>query len=73
MLVGRCSSELSGQGIHPAQTGSLLSGAHISKGPIIHSGIGVDQMIANRVGEDTPQSSIVLAGGLGQWTAAKPL
>ena len=52
---------LTGQGIHPAQTGSLLSGAHISKGAIIHSGISVDQMIANRVGADTPQSSIVLA------------
>src|SRR5580700_5409652 len=52
---------LTGQGIHPAQTGSLLSGAHISKGAIIHSGISVDQMIANKVGEDTPQSSIVLA------------
>ena len=52
---------LTGQGIHPAQTGSLLSGAHISKGAIIHSGISVDQMIANRVGQDTPQSSIVLA------------
>src|SRR5882724_9442902 len=52
---------LTGQGIHPAQTGSLLSGAHISKGAIIHSGISVDQMITSRVGEDTPQSSIVLA------------
>lgn len=52
---------LTGQGIHPAQTGSLLSGAHISKGAIIHSGISVDQMIANRVGDQTPQSSIVLA------------
>src|SRR6202161_4472966 len=52
---------LTGQGIHPAQTGSLLSGAHISKGAIIHSGISIDQMIANHVGEDTPQSSIVLA------------
>src|SRR6202453_3817465 len=52
---------LTGQGIHPGQTGSLLSGAHISKGAIIHSGISVDQMIANRVSQDTPQSSIVLA------------
>src|ERR1700691_2219511 len=52
---------LTGQGIHPAQTGSLLSGAHISKGAIIHSGISVDQMIANHVGDDTPQSSMVLA------------
>src|SRR5882724_5347872 len=52
---------LTGQGIHPGQTGSLLSGAHIAKGAVIHSGISVDQMIASRVGEDTPQSSIVLA------------
>src|ERR1700729_794689 len=52
---------LTGQGIHPGQTGSLLSGAHISKGAIIHSGISVDQMIANHVGQDTPQSSIVLS------------
>ena len=52
---------LMGQGIHPGQTGSLLSGARIAKGAVIHSGISVDQMIASRIGEDTPQSSIVLA------------
>jgi hypothetical protein len=52
---------LTGQGIHPGQTGSLLSGAHITKGAIIHSGVSVDQTIANRVGDETPQSSIVLA------------
>jgi Protein of unknown function (DUF1552) len=50
-----------GQGIHPAQTGGLLSGAHIQKGAIIRSGISVDQLIADRVGQDTPLSSIVLA------------
>src|SRR4051794_10372000 len=50
-----------GQGIHPAQTGALLSGAHIQKGAIIKAGITVDQMIANKVGQDTPQQSIVLA------------
>jgi uncharacterized protein DUF1552 len=52
---------LTGQGIHPGQTGSLLSGAHISKGAIIHSGVSIDQMIAIHVGEETPQSSLVLA------------
>jgi hypothetical protein len=50
-----------GQGIHPAQTGSLLSGATIQRGAIIKAGITVDQVIANRTGQDTPQSSIVLA------------
>lgn len=61
VIDGLFNKAATGQGIHPAQTGSLLSGARISKGAIIHSGISVDQMIANRVGEDTPQSSIVLA------------
>jgi hypothetical protein len=50
-----------GHGIHPAQTGCLLSGAEIQKGAIIKAGITVDQMIANRVGQDTAQPSIVLA------------
>jgi Protein of unknown function (DUF1552) len=50
-----------GQGIHPAQTGSLLSGEHIQKGAIIHSGVSIDQMIANAIGQDSPQASIVLA------------
>ncbi|MGA3098996.1 MAG: DUF1552 domain-containing protein [Bryobacteraceae bacterium] len=50
-----------GLGIHPPQTGSLLSGATLQKGSVIHSGISVDQMIANRVGQDTLQSSMVLA------------
>src|SRR6185295_2643153 len=50
-----------GLGIHPAQTGGLLSGATLQKGAIVRSGITIDQMIANRVGQDTPQPSIILA------------
>ena len=49
------------QGIHPGQTGSLLSGATIQRGPIIHAGTTVDQMIANHTGQDTAQQSLVLA------------
>ena len=54
VIDGLFVKSLTGQGIHPAQTGSLLSGAHISKGAIIHSGISVDQMIASRVGDEHP-------------------
>jgi hypothetical protein len=61
VIDGLFNKAATGQGIHPAQTGSLLSGAHISKGAIIHSGISVDQMIANKVGQDTQLSSLVLA------------
>src|ERR1051325_397405 len=50
-----------GQGIHPGQTGGLLSGAHIQNGPIIKGGITFDQVIANHVGQETAQPSIVLA------------
>jgi hypothetical protein len=61
VIHGLFQKRATGQGIHPAQTGSLLSGAMIQKGAIIKAGITVDQMIANRVGQDTAQSSIVLA------------
>ncbi len=61
VIDGLFNKAATGHGIHPPQTGSLLSGADIQKGAIIRSGISVDQMIANTVGQDTPQSSIVLA------------
>ena len=50
-----------GIGIHPGQTGSLLSGVPIQKGAIVKAGITMDQVLANKVGQDTPQSCIVLA------------
>lgn len=50
-----------GMGIHPGQTGNLLSGVPIQKGAIVKAGITMDQVLANRVGQETPQSSIVLA------------
>jgi hypothetical protein len=61
VINGLFNKNSTGQGIHPAQTGSLLSGAPIQKGPVIHAGITVDQMIANHVGQETLQPSIVLA------------
>jgi hypothetical protein len=50
-----------GLGIHPPQTGSLLTGAHLEKGAVLHSGVSIDQMIAKRFGDETLQSSLVLA------------
>jgi hypothetical protein len=61
VIHGLFHKRATGQGIHPAQTGCLLSGATIQKGAIIKAGITVDQMIANKVGQDTAQPSIVLA------------
>jgi hypothetical protein len=50
-----------GMGIHPAQTGNLLSGVPIARGPIVRSGISIDRLLATHVGRETPQPSIVLA------------
>lgn len=61
VIDGLFNKESTGKGIHPAQTGGLLSGAPIQKGAIIRSAISIDQMIANHVGQDTLQSSVVLS------------
>lgn len=50
-----------GLGIHPPQTGSLLTGATLAKGAVLHSGISVDQVIASRMGQETLQPSLTLA------------
>jgi hypothetical protein len=61
VISGLFNKLATGQGIHPAMTGQLLSGVRIQKGAIIHGGISVDQVIANQVGQDTLQPSMVLA------------
>ena len=50
-----------GIGIHPAQTGNLLSGAAILDGPIARAGVTVDQVLADRVGRETSLPSLVLS------------
>ena len=50
-----------GLGIHPPQTGSLLTGATLIKGAVLRSGVSVDQMIVSRMGQETMQPSMVLS------------
>src|SRR5262249_25309506 len=61
VIHGLFNKPSTGMGIHPAQTGALLSGAHIQKGAIVHAGTTFDQVLANKIGQDNPQPSIVLA------------
>ena len=61
VIHGLFNKSATGQGIHPAQTGNLLTGVPFQKGAIIHSGISMDQVLANTVGQNTLQSSLVLA------------
>ncbi len=49
-----------GVGIHPGQTGNLLSGVRLKKGSELGAGISMDQVLANRIGQQTMQSSLVL-------------
>lgn len=50
-----------GQGIHPGQTGNLLSGVPIQRGANVRGGVSMDQLIARHIGQDTPLTSLVLA------------
>jgi Protein of unknown function (DUF1552) len=47
-------------GIHSCQTGNLLTGAHLAPGGEIRSGISCDQVIAERLREQTKVPSLVL-------------
>jgi hypothetical protein len=61
VLDGLFNKAATGQGIHPAMTGNMLSGVPIRKGSIIQGGITIDQLLANRIGQETAQPSMVLA------------
>jgi hypothetical protein len=61
VIHGLFNKGATGLGIHPPQTGNLLTGATLTRGAALHSGISVDQMIARRTGEETLQPSLVLA------------
>jgi hypothetical protein len=50
-----------GKGIHPGQTGNMLSGASLQRGAVIKAGETFDQVLAKRMGQETAQSSMVLA------------
>jgi len=61
VIHGLFHKRATGNGIHPAQTGGLLSGSVIQKGALVKAGITIDQLLANRLGQDTALPSIVLA------------
>jgi hypothetical protein len=47
-------------GIHSCQTGNLLTGAHLASGGEISSGISMDQVVAQRLRDQTKVPSLVL-------------
>ncbi len=59
-ITGLFNQSAVGVGIHPGQTGNILSGADLQKGAVLKGGISVDQMMANEIGHLTMQPSLVL-------------
>jgi len=59
-ISGLFNKNATGVGIHPGQTGNILSGVSLQKGAVLKGGISVDQVLARHFEEETVQSSIVL-------------
>src|SRR5579885_801041 len=60
VITGLFNKNATGVGIHPGQTGNILSGAALQKGSVLRGGISVDQVFAAHFEESTAQPSLVL-------------
>ena len=60
VVSGLFNKHATGVGIHPGQTGNILSGAALQKGAVLRGGVSMDQVLAARLGEESPQPSLVL-------------
>ncbi|MCY2967408.1 MAG: DUF1552 domain-containing protein, partial [Planctomycetota bacterium] len=60
VITGLFNKHATGVGIHPGQTGNVLSGAALQKGAVLRGGVSFDQVLANHYDDATPQPSLVL-------------
>ncbi len=60
IIFGLFNKNSTGVGIHPGQTGNILSGVSLQRGAVLKGGISMDQVLASHVGQETVQSSLVL-------------
>jgi hypothetical protein len=60
VLAGLFNRHATGVGIHPGQTGNILSGARLQRGAVLRGGVSMDQVLAARLGDETAQPSLVL-------------
>jgi hypothetical protein len=60
VITGLFNKQATGVGIHPGQTGNILSGAALQKGAVLKGGVSMDQALAARLEDQTPQASLVL-------------
>src|SRR5439155_4620952 len=60
VVSGLFNKQATGVGIHPGQTGNVLSGAARQRGAVLRGGISMDQVLANHFEDHTAQPSLVL-------------
>lgn len=60
IISGLFNRAATGVGIHPGQTGNILSGAALQRGAVLRGGVSMDQVLANYFDDVTPQPSLVL-------------
>jgi hypothetical protein len=60
VISGLFNKHATGVGIHPGQTGNILSGAALQKGAVLRGGVSMDQVLATHFAEETAQPSLVL-------------
>ncbi|HMF15367.1 MAG TPA: DUF1552 domain-containing protein, partial [Gemmataceae bacterium] len=60
VVSGLFNKHATGVGIHPGQTGNILSGAALQKGAVLRGGVSMDQVLAAHFAEETAQPSLVL-------------
>jgi hypothetical protein len=59
-ITGLFNKSATGVGIHPGQTGNILSGASLQKGAELRGGVSMDQVLATHFQDETVQPSMVL-------------
>jgi hypothetical protein len=60
VLSGLFNKHATGVGIHPGQTGNILSGAALQRGAELRGGVSMDQVLARHIGQESVQPCMVL-------------
>jgi hypothetical protein len=60
VVNGLFNRNATGVGIHPGQTGNILSGAALQRGAELRGGVSMDQVLARHIGQESVQPCMVL-------------
>jgi len=60
VMTGLFNKNATGVGIHPGQTGNILSGAALQRGAELRGGVSMDQVLARHIGQESVQPCMVL-------------